>query len=327
MIPMTSNNTFSDQMSMQLRLITDLLPYLLPGVQTEFPHTPVAFATSATSVPQVAFVRDSGMLLSASFQVIVYVLPHSASASQPDKAAWHREGATSVHASAEAAAFQPPMLSGWLPAVNQMGESSGKVPSITTITAEAAGSRESAWVRKGALQRPDSTNEGIVGDMSVKQDLPGNDGSKWLGAMQHGQSTSHDVEKMKEKESQQSVEKVQVARLHANASLLVNVGFDTVDLPTVDIRFETIESRYNLTPAHWDQTVQWVLQEARQSFGLRALYKQFIGEHVWDMFKPENVISRYREGWYQVSADVHLNTSSIPMPELGTSIGLLGNVS
>lgn len=60
---------------MQVRLITDLLPYLLPGIQVDFPHRSVEFNVAATALPNVSFSAATGMATAAAFDVRVYVLP------------------------------------------------------------------------------------------------------------------------------------------------------------------------------------------------------------------------------------------------------------
>ena len=63
-----------------MRLITELMPYLLPGVQTEFPHHSVAFRVAASATPNVTFAAGAGMPTSAAFDTTVYVLPSNATA-------------------------------------------------------------------------------------------------------------------------------------------------------------------------------------------------------------------------------------------------------
>jgi hypothetical protein len=60
---------------MQIRLITDLLPYLLPGIQVDFPHRSVEFNIAATALPNVSFSSATGMATATAFDVRVYVLP------------------------------------------------------------------------------------------------------------------------------------------------------------------------------------------------------------------------------------------------------------
>lgn len=63
---------------MQGRLIIDMLPYLLPGIEKDYPDQPVGFHVSTRAAPKVSFVASSGMQTEAEFDLVVYVLPSEA---------------------------------------------------------------------------------------------------------------------------------------------------------------------------------------------------------------------------------------------------------
>lgn len=276
---------------------------------------PVAFATSATRVPEVAFIADSGMLVSASFQLLVYVLPP---ASWTGMASWLEEDGTVSHSQAGEAQFEHVGGAGSLQELEQAEQGwqvepnrdlQKEISSRAQARDETAGGCESLEHGGNGLQGSGKFDEGLTKEDILNQALQRGGYERW----QHA-SLSH----FKQDDFQDG-KKVQVAHLRANASLLVNAGFARADMLSVDIRFETVESRYNVTAAHWDQTVQWVLKEARDFLGLQALYKEFIGKRVRAIFEPQNVVSRYRAGWYQVSGDVHVNASSISLAKPRTS--------
>ena len=79
-----------------MRLLTDLLALLLPGIQKDYPHRRVAFAIAALEEPRTSFEDGKGMRLTGRFSTRVLVLPRSA-ASQPEAALQrHHSGSIEV---------------------------------------------------------------------------------------------------------------------------------------------------------------------------------------------------------------------------------------
>lgn len=238
---------------MQLRLITDLLPYLLPGVQKEFPHTSVAIDVKATAMPRVAFIGGTGMLMQASYDTYVYVLPHTTRRSSAATAA----GAHDV----------------WPGAAAATGTSDDTDPARRAAsTAERLrGGLARPWARANAAPgRADGHGNGEEGD-----------------------------------------EKVFVAHLTANVSLVADVAFSGASIPQIQVQHGVVQARYPVDPAHWDGTVEWLARAAKSSLGLTTLIETFLQPSVRRLFEPQDVRTRYRDGWYEVSSDVHVNVSWI----------------
>ena len=237
----------------QLRLITDLLPVLLPGIQRDYPHTRVALDVQATAMPRVAFIDGIGMLLDASYDTDVYVLPHS--------------------------------TAGGVTAADVVGPSQG----MRVATPWRKRAVDAAAVHGHASRsRPRLT--------------AAHDGTNGRATQHaHGGRTA----------GFGTADKVLVAQLAANVSLVASVGYEGVSIPQLEVRYSVKHSKYPIDATKWDSTVEWLSKAAKSSLGLKELTETFLRPSVRELIQPRDVSTRYRDGWYQVSANVHVNASRI----------------
>jgi hypothetical protein len=265
----------------QVRLITDLLPFLLPGIQKEFPHRGVAFEIAATAVPHTSFHRHKGMTLHAAFETRVYVLPGSNSnARTTDGAIVDASAAAAEAAASKADNSQSGTAPGGLDSVDPSLGTAGGVQkrSMQTI---AASFTQAMWQFLGLKSvHPESEHSGS------QRKLLSREGSK--------------------------SERTQVAHLATNASLVANVAFNRASFSEVSVKYSVVSSRYNVTASHWDTMVKYVLGQAGSSLGLQALYAAFAPGKVQKVLQARDVNTEYLDGWYAVSADVHVDPGAIP---------------
>jgi hypothetical protein len=260
---------YSYVMLLQVRLITDVLPELLPGVQKEFPHRGVAFQVAATSVPRTSFRDDSGhggrgqggMRAHAEFDTKVFVLPVADAGAACD-------GEARVNTGNAGAADA------------QVLRAAPRAQRPAHFQAEAARALHSALQQ----QAPSGS---LPADASLAA-APGSDcGSRTKEAG------------------------TEVAHLHTVADMRVSVGYEKATFADVELRYSVVSSRYNVTAANWANTASYVLDQTGNSLGLKGLYADFASHKVQAALQPENVVTRYLDSWYAVSADVRVNASAV----------------
>ena len=85
------------------------------------------------------------------------------------------------------------------------------------------------------------------------------------------------------------------------------MGFNRATVSDMLFEYSVVSSRYNITASRWSQTAEFALQQAQRSLGLQGLYKAFAPEKVRETVQLREAECEYLDGWYSVTADVHVD--------------------
>lgn len=100
---------------------------------------------------------------------------------------------------------------------------------------------------------------------------------------------------------------IQVAVLETTASGVANVQYESTEVSDLNVKYTVKESPFNIHPAAWERTIEYVLQQVQGALGIHALWQMFVEKDVASRVHVQHAAGTYWEGWYKLSVDFEVD--------------------